>query len=133
MNNLFAYGSLMCADIFEMVTGGAIEAVDCCLHGYQRVAVKNESYPAVFQSESSTVDGVLYRGISEPQFKLLDQFEGNMYIREQVTVLINDNEEKACVYAIHPGFTDCLTMNSWSFEYFLRHDKTGFINEYAGF
>ena len=46
MENLFAYGTLMCEDIMREVSGVRLLQVSGKLKGYSRRGVKGEHYPA---------------------------------------------------------------------------------------
>ena len=49
MENLFAYGTLMCEDIMQDVAGCRLSCVPAELRGYSRRRVRGEHYPALVE------------------------------------------------------------------------------------
>lgn len=64
------------------------------LHGYRRYRVRGADYPAIIaaspSSESSrtSVLGTLVSGLTDGDIYRLDRFEGNEYVREEVSVRV---------------------------------------------
>ena len=78
---LFTYGTLMCEDIMNAVTGFCHKAFPARLQDFRRLAVKHASYPGIIRAEGYFVEGWVYSGISDAALSLLDRFEGDMYKR----------------------------------------------------
>lgn len=134
MQNLFAYGSLMCEDIMSAVVGGPLHRTRALLPRYRRLLVKNEHYPGVVPSIDDSVDGIVYHDISPEGWSRLDNFEGEMYSRRLVTVLYeNGDEAQVYCYVFKPEFQQQLTAEEWDFDMFLRRDKSFFLTRYPGF
>jgi len=57
MTHLFAYGTLMCEDIMQEVSGCLPEHQRAVLKGYVRRRVKGQVYPGLLQREANRVDG----------------------------------------------------------------------------
>ena len=134
IQDLFAYGSLMCEDIMATVAGARFHGTPAVLAGYRRFLVKGEQYPGVVAVANGTVAGMVYRNISQKGWLRLDRFEGAMYNRTPVTVLF-DNKTEGLVhcYLFRPEFFDRLTSTEWEYDTFLRGGKTLFQNRYGGF
>jgi len=90
MKNLFAYGTLMCKDIMEEISGCRLTSASGILRGCRRRSVKGEPYPALVLAGGGFVEGVVYRNLPLSAWERLDRFEGEMYIRQPVRVELKD-------------------------------------------
>jgi gamma-glutamylcyclotransferase (GGCT)/AIG2-like uncharacterized protein YtfP len=134
MENLFAYGTLMCDDIMRDVSGCLLSRVSGTLKGYSRRRVRGELYPAIIADPDSCIDGVVYREVPTAAWERLDRFEGQMYLRQSVQITVNDGTLlHAETYLIKPKFIDCLEASEWDFEEFLQNDKASFERSYKGY
>ncbi|MDY6990752.1 MAG: gamma-glutamylcyclotransferase family protein [Thermodesulfobacteriota bacterium] len=134
MENLFAYGTLMCDDIMEEVSGFHLAYVVGILKGYSRWCVKGEHYPALVPDEEGRVEGVVYQNLSNGAWDRLDRFEGEMYTRESVEVELADGTTvPAAAYVVRAEFLNHLDQADWDFEDFLRNGKARFQNHYKGY
>ncbi len=134
MQNLFAYGTLMCEDIMRKVSGCCLPHVSGNLTGYIRRCVRGEPYPALIPHNRGRVEGVLYLNIPTSAWDRLDRFEGEMYVRQLVEIRLRDNTIiKAQTYIIRPEFRGYLEQSDWSFADFLRKGKTRFEGRYRGY
>lgn len=134
LTHLFAYGTLMCEDIMEEVSGLRLEHVPGILCGYSRRAVKGEYYPAIMPDKEESVDGVLYRNVPASAWDRLDRFEGEMYERRSVRILLADGSTVfAAVYVTKPEFRGHLEAAKWDFDGFLKRGKILFQERYKGY
>ena len=134
MKNLFAYGTLMCDDIMEEVSGCRLSYQAGTLRGYSCRAVRGEHYPAIFRNEKGEVDGIVYLDVPDGTWQRLDRFEGEMYARQTVQIqLPNGIMLSADTYVIQPVFLDVIEEVDWDFESFLRHGKESFQKHYKGY
>jgi gamma-glutamylcyclotransferase (GGCT)/AIG2-like uncharacterized protein YtfP len=134
MGNLFVYGTLMCDDIMEEVSGFRPPSVPGTLKGYSRWSVKSEKYPAVMPDENGSVEGVVYLNVPNSAWDRLDRFEGEMYARQIVEVQLNDGASlRAQTYVVKPNFLDHLDQTDWDFADFLRNGKASFQRHYKGY
>ena len=134
MQNLFAYGTLMCEDIMRKVSGYSLPHVPGTLRGYIRRCVRGESYPALAPHNGGRVEGVLYLNIPSFAWTRLDRFEGKMYVRQLVPVGLHDNTKlNAGTYIIRPEFRGYLEQSDWDFADFLRNGKARFEGHYQGY
>jgi gamma-glutamylcyclotransferase (GGCT)/AIG2-like uncharacterized protein YtfP len=134
MENLFAYGTLMCDDIMREVSGCRLSHVPGTLKGYSRRSVKGEQYPALIPDEEGRVEGVVYWNVPNAAWDRLDRFEGEMYARQLVQIALNDGATVlAATYVVHPEFLDHLEQAEWDFSDFLRHGKASFQRYYKGY
>ena len=134
MRHLFAYGSLMCADIMREVAGCDLPGAEAVLHGYRRVVVRGEQYPGLVPADGKSVKGVVYRDVPSSAWDRLDRFEGEMYIRQSVQVsLKHGGIVRADAYVVRPEFRDRLEDSDWAFDEFLRNGKARFQRYYRGY
>jgi gamma-glutamylcyclotransferase (GGCT)/AIG2-like uncharacterized protein YtfP len=134
MNDLFAYGTLMCDDILRDVAGCRLSAVAGTLRGYSRRAVRGEPYPALVPDPEGRVAGVVYRDVPDAAWRRLDRFEGEMYVGQTVEVdLAEGGTLLAQTYVVRPEFRHRLAPSDWDFADFLRHGKARFQSHYVGY
>ena len=134
MENLFAYGTLMCDDIMREVAGCRLSHVTGTLKGYRRRSVKGEYYPALVPDEDGRVDGVVYHSVPASAWERLDRFEGELYARRRVQIELNDGTAlRADAYVVKPEYLDRLEPSEWDFAEFLRNGKVRFQSHYKGF
>ncbi|MDY6904159.1 MAG: gamma-glutamylcyclotransferase family protein [Thermodesulfobacteriota bacterium] len=134
MKDLFTYGTLMCEDIMEEVSGCRVSCAPGTVRGYSRRSVKGEHYPALIPDEGGCVEGVVYMNLPISAWGRLDRFEGEMYLRQRVEVaLSNGSTLLAATYVVRPAFFDCLEPSGWDFADFLRKGKECFRKNYKGY
>lgn len=134
MLNLFAYGTLMCDDIMQEVSGCRLSHGPGILQGYSRRSVKGEYYPGLVPDNEGRVEGVVFRNVPDSAWDRLDRFEGEMYARRPVRIELNDGATlPAAVYVVKPQFRDHLEPSEWNFADFLRTGKARFQKNYRGY
>jgi len=135
MQDLFAYGTLMCADIMRAVSGCPNPAGTAgLLRGHTRLCVRGEHYPGLVPRPGARVEGIVYRAVPAAAWARLDRFEGDLYVRTVVDVELADGvTRRARTYLVRPERTGCLEERVWALEDFLRHGKTEFESAYAGY
>ncbi|MCF7974928.1 MAG: gamma-glutamylcyclotransferase [Phycisphaerae bacterium] len=132
-NNLFTYGTLMCDDIMQHVSGCAPACVPGTLTGYSRRSVTGESYPAILQHRPGRVKGLVYLNVPDWAWQRLDRFEGEMYARQSVQIGLQDGSTvPAATYVIKPEFLRHLDPSDWDFTEFLTSHKDGFQKQCLG-
>ena len=134
MSVLFAYGTLMCEDIFQEVAGIIRQPLPAELVGYRRLKVSGEHYPAMIPTEGCCVQGAIYKEVTHSAWNKLDAFEGEFYIRKTVTVTLNNGQTRvAQAYIVHPDFQHQLLKEEWDFSEFLKKQKADFRQRYQGY
>jgi gamma-glutamylcyclotransferase (GGCT)/AIG2-like uncharacterized protein YtfP len=132
--DLFAYGTLMSEDVLHAATGGRFPAAPGVLRGFRRNRIRGEVYPGIIPSPEERVDGIVYSNLTEDDWKHLDLFEGEMYIRSAVTVQLGDGAgRQAQTYVLKPQFENRLSSEPWSLDEFLQSGKARFESQYRGF
>ena len=134
MSSIFVYGTLMCKDIYQSVSRTAPKAQKATLKGFRRFAIKDEYYPGVIEQKGFNVEGLVYGNVPEQSWVLLDNFEGDMYKREEVKVQLESGKTvDAFVYVVKPEYTHLMETSDWSFEKFVESGKPKFEEGYRGF
>jgi len=99
MNDVFVYGSLMFDAVWCRLITTDYQHCEASLHGYKRLNIRSEVYPALVPASNYKVAGKLIFNVNNEDIKLLDQFEGDQYHRTGLTVLdINNGQHTAEVY-----------------------------------
>lgn len=126
VNHLFAYGTLMWPEVLEAVIGRAPSGTPVTLHGFLRLRVKEEFYPALVDSHShDVVDGVLYLDLTEAEFRHLDRFEGKEYDRREVCV----GTQPAHVYVLNDNWRHIADPRPWRPEDVKKQQLEAFCAE----
>jgi len=132
--HLFAYGTLMCAEIMQQVAGCLPAQGPATLAGFRRCRLRGEEYPAIVGQPDAVVQGVVYFEVSAAAWQRLDRFEGEMYERRAVQVNGPDGRSLAAdTYVIRPAFAPLLLPAEWSYAEFLHTGRQRFAAGYAGF
>lgn len=120
----------MVPELMASITGRFHRAKDGKISGYCRKLVKAEAYPGIFPHKGGVVDGIVYSGLSEDDFYSLDAFEGNMYFRTSVNVLLADESRgSAQCYVVKPEFTYLLDDQDWDFSQFKTRNLQTYLQE----
>lgn len=134
VENCFAYGTLMCEEIMEEVAGARLQSESGLLKGFRRYVVRGELYPGIVPLKGSEVPGIVYRGLSPEAWRRLDEFEGELYERRAVEILLPDGKSlRAGTYVVKPEFITRLEPVDWKFEKFLEKGKALFRKNYKGY
>lgn len=90
MSHVFTYGSLMFDAVWSRVVQGRYASIEGSIEGHGRFAIDGEDYPGMVPRADARVAGVLYLDVDDVDLTRLDQFEGDDYRREVVTVTASD-------------------------------------------
>jgi len=93
--NIFTYGSLMFAPVWQRVVRGACRREEAMLAGHARFAISGETYPGMVRQPGASVSGMLYREVGAEDVAALDVFEGSAYRRVPVLVRLASGAELA--------------------------------------
>src|SRR5271169_6439507 len=99
---LFLYGTLMASPFLAwLITGDSTQwklveerRVRGVLHGYSRRAVLDAYYPAIIKGdENDKVEGFIFYPRNADECRYMDEFEGDLYRKERVTVFTTHGVE----------------------------------------
>lgn len=134
MKNVFVYGSLMFADVWDRIAGHRYEKHAAVLHGHRRLCVRGETYPGVVKSFNRSVEGVVYLDVKAQVIRRLDRFEGEYYSRTSVMVTCEHGVRlDAEVYLFSKRNRNLLSTLPWNPERFQMLHLRRFITRYRGF
>ena len=127
-DRLFVYGSLMNDEVTDCLLGVKLNKQPAVLNDYRRVAVADGSYPAIFPCEGDSVEGLLVSGLTLGQWAMLDEFEGEQYQLDAVSVVLAGQSAVDCyAYAFRPECYEFLSDSIWSNEVFRREHMLIFL------
>ena len=89
--NVFTYGSLMFAPVWERVVRGRYRHAKAVLERHARFALVDDTYPGMVSAADGSVSGVVYFDVDGPDLAALDHFEGNEYRRTDVQLRLHDD------------------------------------------
>ena len=115
--NVFTYGSLMFAEVWQRVVRGHYQSHAATLNGYRRYAVRDDTYPGIIACPDSAVNGLVYTGVDADDLARLDEFEGELYLRIDA-VAIDTQGYPANVQTYLCRDAECLSDQLWSPETF---------------
>ncbi|MEM7254550.1 MAG: gamma-glutamylcyclotransferase family protein [Pseudomonadota bacterium] len=128
MSDVFAYGTLMFGDILEAVCGEGWPSEPASLRHYARRAVRGAVYPAAMAVPGEVIRGVLVRGLSQTALGRLDEFEGELYRRVELTVRTDtETAALALVYVARDRYLDRLSELAWDPERFANDHRARYV------
>ena len=96
--DLFVYGTLRDPKTCGGLLGRMPQQSTARLHGFMRLAVRGEAYPAIVPCPQKSVDGLILRGLSAHELEVLDAYEGAEYRRVEVEAELETGATPAWVY-----------------------------------
>ena len=122
-DGLFVYGTLEFSEVVLQLLGQMVESTDAQLFGYQRFCLKRYPFPGIIAFPKAKVDGKLLTGITPKHLRLLDRYEGDMYDRKRVKVVLSDKHiRSAWVYVVSRKHRRELSSQAWNkHEFAARH------------
>ena len=128
-SNLFVFGSLMDAEVLEIVLGRQLASQNrqaAYLNHYQRLCVVNECYPGLRQAPGKCVQGCLLSDLSPFDVDRVCYFEGEEFsLAECEVVLHNQKTAGALMFQLEANTQ--LTQVEWSLLSWQRSDKAIFM------
>lgn len=141
---IFVYGTLMAAPLLSWVLLGDSSKLDEILArrkpgritGFTRHSVLHSDYPALVlstKSESiSTVDGFVVFPRDASEWKKLDAFEGDAYIRTSVIVDVGGGHGVEADTYVWGGERSLLGGEDWNFEWFESQRLEDWLDIFCG-
>jgi len=132
--NLFTYGSLMFAPVWQTLVSGRYQSESCQLDGFARYAVRGEEYPVIKPGDKTgSVSGVVYLGVAGHDIARLDAFEGEYYRRTPIEVRGANRVIAAQAYVLRPRFYSIASSQPWNEAQFAQTGIKRFLGQYKGF
>jgi gamma-glutamylcyclotransferase (GGCT)/AIG2-like uncharacterized protein YtfP len=93
----------MLPEVMEAVLGRRFAARPAVLPDHRRRLVRHAVYPGLVPATGEAVAGVLWEGLDEAALARLDRFEGALYERVELEVVLAPPEPcRAFVYRLRP-------------------------------
>lgn len=101
--NLFVYGTLKDRGLIQWLLGRSLGEPSVAIIPECTTVISRQGYPVLIPSENSSVAGIVWRGLTDQDFAILDRYEGchvdtPVYHREKRQVLIDGRTEEVWVY-----------------------------------
>jgi gamma-glutamylcyclotransferase (GGCT)/AIG2-like uncharacterized protein YtfP len=131
---IFVYGSLQSTEVLRILLRRVPLRKKAHLKNYRRFAIPNRTYPGVGKDGSGGVSGVVLLGLTEDDVAILDEFEGDEYVRVEETVRLEEEGKdiRAGLYA-YLSYNPSIHNSEWSYDYFEKHHMNEFIASFKGF
>jgi len=132
----FFYGTLIDPDVRRVVLGelAPAEVERATLAGWERVPVRNATFPMIRRLAGARVEGVLVRGLdTEARRRLVTYEDESSYDMLEITVaLATGRRVGAWVFAPPPDGTLAPGRGTWRFDDWERRHKRDFLRSIAG-
>lgn len=105
----------------QAVTGQMFPTTDALLLGYERFCLLDQLYPGIIKTGQQSTLGKIYFNIDPTSLHRLDYFEGDLYSRQAVTVVLPEHSTLyADTYVVPPSHRNRLSQRFWNAEQFRR-------------
>ena len=112
--NLFTYGTLMDSAVWARVALEPCASQPAVLHGYEARRLRGETFPGLVECEGAITPGQLYESVGTAALARLDDYEGDIYTRVCVTVLLASGATTpAEVYLLRPEHRGMVLKEHW--------------------
>ncbi|QDS99382.1 gamma-glutamylcyclotransferase family protein [Adhaeretor mobilis] len=133
--HLFAYGTLVFEDIWQLIVGRVVQSRAATLRGYEVRRAEGDLYPVMFESEVSdessaieNVPGFVYYDLTESEFQRLDDYESGLYYRRTVLPLLEDGTVIRCdSYVLPQRNLQYASELPWTQQWFAQHAKQRYM------
>jgi gamma-glutamylcyclotransferase (GGCT)/AIG2-like uncharacterized protein YtfP len=134
MARLFSYGTLMLAEVMEIVAGRRFTARRATLAGYRRRLLRGRVYPGLLPVAGESVEGVLWEDLDPPALARIDRFEGSLYERPELRVTLASGESCAAfVYLLRPEQRALASDAAWHEAEFRERHLSAYLAECRAF
>ena len=112
--NLFTYGTLMDPAVWARVAQEPCASQPAVLHGYEARRLRGETFPGLIKCKGTSTPGLLYESVSAAALARLDDYEGDIYTRVRVTVMLASGATTpAEVYLLRPEHSGMVLEEYW--------------------
>jgi gamma-glutamylcyclotransferase (GGCT)/AIG2-like uncharacterized protein YtfP len=128
---LYAYGTLQVPAIIALIVGRQLVGQPARLPGYSRFRIHDRVYPAIIPEPGGDVAGILYPGLAASELERLDHYEGEIYERCELSVLVAGQSLPACTYVLRPEHRHRLSGEPWNLAQFEREHLASYLARVA--
>jgi gamma-glutamylcyclotransferase (GGCT)/AIG2-like uncharacterized protein YtfP len=126
--SVFAYGTLLLPEVMEAVTGHRFAGRPARLAGFARRRLAGRSFPGLIERAGAETAGVLYEGVDAESLAALDRFEGPLYQRVALRLLLEDGARaEGFVYRLAPAALPLVLAEDWRLESFGAAERADFL------
>ena len=107
--NLFVYGTLKDRELIQSLLKRSLDDPSIAIMPECTTVTSKWGYPVMIPENNLSVEGVVWRGLTNQDFVVLDRYEGchvetPVYQREKRTITIEDRTEEVWAYFGTPMF-----------------------------
>ena len=107
--NLFVYGTLKDRELIQSLLKRPLGEPNVAIMSECTTVISNRGYPVLIPSEDSSVEGIVWQGLTDQDFAILDRYEGchaetPVYQREKRKAVIDGKTEEVWVYFATSAF-----------------------------
>ncbi len=121
MATLFTYGSLSLPEVMKTLTGRDFESSAADAEDFERFLLRGKPYPALVRRDGRKTEGRIYFEVDEDTLDVLDKFEDDCYVREEISVTLKGGEVRsvsAAAYVLPQEQAELLSRERWDEEKF---------------
>lgn len=130
-SNFYAYGTLQEPSIIALIVGRSLVGVSAVLEGHARFGLSGKVYPAIVAQPGGSVSGLLYSGLTPSELARLDEYEGPLYERKELSVMCSGAPARAFTYVLGERHGHLLSAEPWDFERFRREQLESYLERIA--
>lgn len=121
--------------VWSVVVKGQYKAKAGYIDGYERRAVRGETYPCVIASPSENrLQGLVYLDVDATDTHRLDLFEGAYYRRIPISCELEDRvRTEVELYRFRHAYRHLVADQPWDVERFKTSGMAKFLANYKGF
>jgi hypothetical protein len=117
--DLFVCGPLFFPEVWGLITPRRLIRTNAIVNGYACLRVKAHLNPALVPLPSAIADGFLYKDVDDKIMARIDEFQGNMYQRQNVAARIETGETTVAVaHIIRSTYLPLVVKAPWNAEVF---------------
>ena len=115
--NLFVYGTLRDRELIQLLLKRSLGHPSTAMMPECTTVTSKRGYLVMIPHENSSVEGVVWRGLTVQDFAVLDRYEGchvetPVYQREKREIIVEDKVEEVWAYFATSTFLTSIMVNS---------------------
>jgi gamma-glutamylcyclotransferase (GGCT)/AIG2-like uncharacterized protein YtfP len=126
-SNVYVYGTLQEPSIVRLIVGRTLVGAAAVLEGHARFRLEHKVYPAIVAQPGERVSGLLYSGLTQSELRRLDEYEGPLYERRELSVSRSGAATRAFTYVLKEQNRHLLSPEPWSLEQFRREHLASYL------
>jgi gamma-glutamylcyclotransferase (GGCT)/AIG2-like uncharacterized protein YtfP len=121
-HTLFVYGTLMSKSRVLSLIKRIPKYTNAILKGYHNSNLKGVNYPGANLNEGSTIYGILFLDLNEKEIVILDDYEGDEYKKENISLILRNNDTFQSIFYKYIGNKE--KYGIWNFnDHFNENDR----------